>query len=154
MTVSVLFVCLGNICRSPLAEVALREVCARSGVAMIVDSAGTADWHAGRPPDDRTVAVAARNGVEASHLRARQVRVSDFRDFDHIIALDNQNLSDLQALRPKDASAELSLLLDHVKGRSGQDVDDPYYGDDSAFDRTWQEVMAAAENLVARLRQA
>ncbi|MEL6875721.1 MAG: low molecular weight protein-tyrosine-phosphatase [Pseudomonadota bacterium] len=150
MTVSVLFVCLGNICRSPLAEAALRDAGARSGVAMIVDSAGTADWHAGRPPDDRAVAAAARNGVEAGHLRARQVRTTDFRDFDHIIALDGQNLSDLQAIQPKDASAELTLLLDHVEGRAGEDVADPYYGDDSAFDLTWRDVTAAAENLVAR----
>lgn len=119
---------------------------------MIVDSAGTADWHAGRPPDDRAVAVAARNGVEAGHLRARQVRTSDFRDFDFIIALDGQNLSDLQAIQPKDGVAELSLLLDHVEGRGGEDVDDPYYGDDGAFDRTWQDVTSAAKNLVSRLR--
>lgn len=150
MTISVLFVCLGNICRSPLAEAALRQECAQAGVPCIVDSAGTADWHAGNAPDDRTVAVAARNGVEAGHLRARQVRTADFRDFDHIIALDQQNLLDLQKVQPKDATARLTLLLDHVEGETGQDVADPYYGNDASFDETWQQVTAAAQTLVRK----
>jgi protein-tyrosine phosphatase len=144
MSQSVLFVCLGNICRSPLAEAALRQQCARSGLTIIIDSAGTGDWHVGQPPDERAQATAARNGVDIGHLRARQVTAADFHDFDHIIALDNQNLRDLTALRPVRGEAKLSLLFDHVPGRAGEDVADPYYGEAAAFDRTWVEVSEAA----------
>lgn len=144
MSHSVLFVCLGNICRSPLAEAALREECQRSELNIIIDSAGTGDWHAGQPPDERAQAVAAKNGVDIAHLRARQVKAADFRDFDHIIALDNQNLRDLEALRPAKGVAKLSLLLDHVAGRAGEDVADPYYGGDRDFEQTWAEVTEAA----------
>lgn len=147
MSQSVLFVCLGNICRSPLAEAALRQECLGSELNVIVDSAGTGDWHVGQPPDERAQAVAAQNGMEIGHFRARQVKASDFRDFDHIIALDNQNLSDLNALRPAKAISQLSLLFDHVAGRAGEDVADPYYGGDRDFDQTWAEVTEAARNI-------
>lgn len=151
---SVLFVCLGNICRSPLAEGALRAEAARLGLDLVVDSAGTGDWHAGEPPDDRAVAVALRNGVDISGLRARQVRPADFRRFRHVIALDHDNLSNLRKLAPPDATAELSLLLDHVEGRQGQAVADPWFGDAAGFEVTWAEVTAAAVSLAARLRRA
>lgn len=154
MSRSVLFVCLGNICRSPLAEAALRQECDRSGLAVIIDSAGTGDWHAGQPPDERAQAVAARNGVDIGHLRARQVTKSDFHGFDHIIALDNQNFRDLAALRPARADARLSLLFDHVPGRAGEDVADPYYGGDEGFDRTWAEVTEAAATIRKWLESA
>lgn len=150
MAISVLFVCMGNICRSPLAEAALRQECARVGAAMIVDSAGTHDWHTGQPPDDRAQAVAARNGAPIDHLRARPVRTADFRNFDHIIALDNENLINLKAIQPSDGSATLSLLMDFVEGRAGHDVDDPYYGTDEAFDQTWADAVAGAKAFVAK----
>lgn len=147
MSKSVLFVCLGNICRSPLAEAALRQECADSGLNVIVDSAGTGDWHVEQPPDERAQVVAARNGVDIGHLRARQVTASDFHDFDHIIALDNQNLRDLMTLRPAKPLSELSLLFDHVEGRAGEDVADPYYGGEDGFDQTWAEVTEAARTI-------
>jgi len=147
MSQSVLFVCLGNICRSPLAEAALRQECARSGVNAIIDSAGTGDWHVGQPPDERAQAAAARNGVNIGHLRARQVIASDFHNFDHIIALDRQNLRDLTAMLPSAPVARLSMLFDHVAGRAGEDVTDPYYGGAADFDRTWAEVTEAARNI-------
>ncbi|HRO33565.1 MAG TPA: low molecular weight protein-tyrosine-phosphatase, partial [Brevundimonas sp.] len=131
---SVLFVCLGNICRSPLAEAALRDEARRRRLDLIVDSAGTGDWHAGEPPDPRAQAAAARNGVDISTLRARQVTKGDFRRFTHIVALDEQNLADLKRLAPADATATLSLLLDHVPGRQGQGVVDPWFGDEAGFD--------------------
>lgn len=148
---SFLFVCLGNICRSPLAEAAFVEAAARAGVSVTADSAGTGGWHAGNPPDPRSQAVAARHGVDISGMRARQVRGADFRTFDHILALDPQNLIDLHAIAPKDATARLSLLMDHVPGRAGQGVRDPYYGGDADFDEVWNDVRAAADALVAML---
>jgi len=149
---SVLFVCLGNICRSPLAEGALRAEADRLGLDLVVDSAGTGDWHAGEPPDDRAIAVADRNGVDISGLRARQVRPADFRRFTHVIALDHDNLANLRKLLPDDATAELSLLLDHVEGREGQAVTDPWFGDAAGFEITWAEVTAAARSLARRLQ--
>jgi protein-tyrosine phosphatase len=148
---SVLFVCLGNICRSPLAEAALREEAARLGLDVEVDSAGTGDWHIGHPPDRRAAAVASRNGVDISHLRARQVTPGDFDRFDHIVALDRQNLADLSGMQPPGTRARLSLLLDHVEGREGDAVADPYEGDESHFDLTWADVTAGAQALARRI---
>jgi protein-tyrosine phosphatase len=151
MTVSVLFVCLGNICRSPLAEAAFRAEAERLGLDVEVDSAGTGDWHIGHPPDRRATAVASRNGIDISHLRARRVTAGDFRRFDHIVALDAENLRDLQRMRPADGRAELSLLLDHVEGREGGAVADPYYGGDEHFDLTWRDVTEGARALAGKL---
>lgn len=149
---SVLFVCLGNICRSPLAEAAFREEIQRQGLDIEVDSAGTGGWHAGEAPDRRAIAVARKHGVDISGYRARKVAREDFRRFDHIIALDFENFSDLQRLRPDDATAELSLLLDHVPGREGQAVADPWYGGPKDFETTWSEVTLAAGHLAAKFK--
>jgi protein-tyrosine phosphatase len=151
MRKSVLFVCLGNICRSPLAEAAFRREAERLGLEVEIDSAGTGDWHIGYPPDPRAAAVAARNGVDISHLRARRVTSEDFRRFDHIIALDAKNLADLRRMRPSDGKAELSLLLDHVDGREGEAVADPYYGEETHFDAAWADITAGAEALARRI---
>ena len=151
MKPSVLFVCLGNICRSPLAEAALREEAGRLGIEVYVDSAGTGDWHVGQPPDRRAIAVAKRNWVDISHSRARRVTSDDFWRFDHIVALDADNLANLKRMRPNDAKAQLSLLLDHVAGRRGQAVADPYYGDEAHFDETWADVTAGARTLARTL---
>ena len=152
MTPSVLFVCLGNICRSPLAEAALRRSAEEAGLDVTVDSAGTGDWHLGHAPDVRAQAVAKRNGIDISGCRARLVTPDDFRAFDRIVALDAQNLADLRTMAPTDATAQLSLLLDHVPGREGQAVADPYYGDDAGFDVTWADVSAGATGLLRYLR--
>jgi protein-tyrosine phosphatase len=144
---SVLFVCLGNICRSPLAEGAFRAEAERLGLDVTVDSAGTGGWHAGEPPDRRAIAAAMRQGVDISGLRARQVKAEDFRRFSHILALDHDNLRNLRAMRPADGSAKIGLLLDHASGFEGRAVADPYYGDDAGFDVTWDEVAAAAKGL-------
>jgi protein-tyrosine phosphatase len=146
-TPSFLFVCLGNICRSPLAEAAMRHVLDSAGLAAHVDSAGTGDWHIGHPPDPRAIAEAARHGHDISAYQARQVCTADFQAFDHIIALDGSNLANLRALAPANATARLSLLLDHVPGRAGQDVADPYYGDAAGFAVTWADVSAGAHGL-------
>jgi protein-tyrosine phosphatase len=153
MTTRILFVCLGNICRSPLAEAAFRAETERRGLDVEVDSAGTGGWHAGEPPDRRAIAVAKRNGVDIAHLRARKVTPGDFERFDQIVALDEENLADLEAIRPGGSRARLGLLLDHVPGREGEAVADPYYGGDDLFDATWREVSAAARCLAERLAE-
>ncbi|WP_125257036.1 low molecular weight protein-tyrosine-phosphatase [Brevundimonas fluminis] len=148
---SLLFVCLGNTCRSPLAEGALCAEAARRGLDLTVDSAGTGDWHAGEAPDRRAQATARRHGVDVSGLRARQVSPDDFRRFDHVIALDHENLANLRALAPADATAQLSLLLDWVPGRAGQAVADPWFGDEAGFETAWADVSAAARAIADRL---
>jgi len=154
VTAAVLFVCLGNICRSPLAEAAFRAEADRRGLDVTVDSAGTGDWHVGRAPDPRAQAAARRNGADIAGLRARVVTPADFRCFTYIVALDAQNLKDLKAIRPADATADLSLLLDHVPGREGAAVADPYFGDDAGFDVTWRDVTAGAKGLADRIAAA
>jgi protein-tyrosine phosphatase len=150
---SVLFVCLGNICRSPLAKAALRDEGDRAGIDVRVDSAGTGDWHVGQPPDKRAQRAAMRVGLDISGYRARHFDVADFDAFDHIVALDRMNLRDLEAIRPDGARARLSLLLDHVPGREGEDVFDPYHGDDSSFTETWEDVALGARHLLAHLTE-
>ena len=148
---AVLLVCLGNICRSPLAELAVQLAAERHGLPLTVDSAGTGDWHVGLPPDPRARTEAQRHGFSINHQRARQIAPADFHRFDHVIALDRSVLRDVVALAPAGARAQLSLLLDHVPGREGEDVPDPYYGDATDFAATWALVQLAAEALVARL---
>jgi protein-tyrosine phosphatase len=148
---AVLFVCLGNICRSPLAEAAFRREAERRGLDVEVDSAGTGAWHVGHPPDRRAQAVARRQGIDISGYRGRQVTPEDFRRFTHIVALDRDNLADLRRLRPADATAQLLLLLDAVEGRRGQAVADPYLGDEAGFDVTWTDVAAGAKGLADRI---
>ncbi len=148
---AILFVCLGNICRSPLAEAAFRREAERIGLDVVVDSAGTGDWHVGEPPDPRAIAVARTNGIDISGYRGRQVAPGDFERFDHVVALDRANLAKLRASRPPGSRAELSLLLDHVPGREGEPVADPYYGADEGFDTTWADVTAGARALARRL---
>lgn len=148
-----LFVCLGNICRSPLAEAAFRAAAEDAGISVIADSAGTGGWHAGEKPDRRSIAAAAKHGIDITGQRARQVEPADFARFDHILALDPQNLADLRRIAPANGRARLRLLLDAVPGWEGRAVDDPYYGGPEDFDRTWDEVRAAADRLVAELVQ-
>lgn len=147
---AVLFVCLGNICRSPLAEAALRAEAEIAGLDVEVDSAGTGDWHVGQPPDRRAQTTALRHGIHISHYRGRQVGEADFTRFTHIFALDADNLRNLRRLAPADSTARLGLLLDVVPGRLGQSVKDPYYGDDDGFETTWSDVTAAARALIDR----
>ncbi|MGE4431027.1 MAG: low molecular weight protein-tyrosine-phosphatase [Sphingobium sp.] len=147
---ALLFVCLGNICRSPLAEAAFRAEAGRAGLNAVADSAGTGDWHVGNPPDPRAQAEALRHGIDISLYRARQVTADDFRAFTHVLALDTANLGDLRHIRPTDAQAHLSLLMDMVPGREGSSVADPYYGGPEGFEESWADVSAAARALVER----
>ena len=145
-----LIVCLGNICRSPLAEGALRARIASSPLAgkVQVDSAGTGDWHAGQPPDRRAIACARGHGVDISMLRARQLRARDFEDFDWLLCADRQNLRDVRQLAPADARAESALLMEWA-GAGDLDIPDPYTGGAEDFERVWRLVDRAARAVAA-----
>lgn len=150
---AVLFVCLGNICRSPLAEAAFRHEAEKAGLTVTVDSAGTADYHVGEPPDPRAIRTAAKFGVDIAGYRGRQVERGDFARFTHIFAADHANLRGLERLAPADHSARVALLLDLVPGREGQALTDPWYGDEDGFLDTWADVTAAARALVDALQR-
>lgn len=152
MQPSVLFVCLGNICRSPLAEGAFRHAAGQAGLAVAVDSAGTGDWHVGSPPDTRAQEVALAYGVDISGLRARQLVAEDFLRFDHVFVMDHQNLANARRIVPAGAPTAPRLLLDLVPGREGAAVADPYYGGEENFRDCWEDVSRAARALVALLQ--
>jgi protein-tyrosine phosphatase len=150
----VLFVCLGNICRSPLAEGVFKSLVEQRGLAAhySIDSAGTGGWHAGESPDERSVAVAKKNGVLLTS-RARQVSTSDFEDFDHIVAMDRQNLLDLQALGRGAAAggARLHLLREFDPEPGDRQVPDPYYGGADGFDHVYAMVRRSCEAMLDAL---
>ncbi|MDR3376658.1 MAG: low molecular weight phosphotyrosine protein phosphatase [Ancalomicrobiaceae bacterium] len=149
---AVLFVCLGNICRSPMAEGAFRAAAEAEGLEVAIDSAGTGGWHQGEPPDRRARDTARRHGVDISGLKVRKVRAEDFSRFTHVLALDHDNLADLRRIRPAGAPAEVRLLADYIPGRAGEAIADPYYGGQADFERVWADVTAAAKGLVAALK--
>ena len=148
---SVLFVCLGNICRSPLAEAAFRARAEEAGLDVETDSVGTAGYHIGEPPDPRSVSEAAKHGIDISGYRGRQLSADDYTRFTHILALDHSNLADIKERAPANATAKIALLLDHVPGREGAAVADPYYGGEENFADTWDDVDQTAKALVAKL---
>lgn len=141
----VLFVCLGNICRSPMAEGAFRVAAQERGLAVLVDSAGTASYHLGQEPDPRAIAAARANGIDIAGQAARQIERDDFYRFTHIIAMDRANLEGLRSKAPRDGTARLAMLLDAVEGRRGEPVADPYYGDAAAFEAAWQVISRGAQ---------
>ncbi len=145
---TILFVCLGNICRSPMAEGMLREAAAKAGLDITVDSAGTADYHVNDPPDPRAIATARAHGVDISGARGRRLADEDFHAFTHIFALDKANMAGIKARAPRHATASLSLVLDAVAGSHGHGVDDPYYGDEAGFEECWQSLRGAIDAMV------
>jgi protein-tyrosine phosphatase len=151
---AILFVCLGNICRSPTAEAVLRAAAQRAGIAarLTIDSAGTGQWHVGNPPDWRAVEHAARRGYDLTPLRARQVTREDFARFDWILAMDRHNLADLARLRPAGWGGHLGLFLDLAPELGQRDVPDPYDGGEEGFETVLDLVERASDALVARLR--
>lgn len=145
-------VCLGNICRSPTAEAALREAAAEAGLEVEVDSAGTAGWHAGEPPDARSVEAARRLGLVVAG-EGRQATRHDFDRFDLLVAMDHQNHRDLLDLAPSaDAAAKVRLFRDYQPGGQDQAVPDPYYGGADGFVEVVEICREAAAGLVLRLR--
>ncbi|MBU7580024.1 MAG: low molecular weight phosphotyrosine protein phosphatase [Porphyrobacter sp.] len=149
----VLFVCLGNICRSPMAEGAFRAAAQQRGLAVDVDSAGTASYHVGHQPDPRAIMVARDNGIDIAGQSARQLERDDFYRFGHIIALDRANLEAVRLKAPRDATASLAMLLDAVEGRRGEPVADPYYGDTAAFEAAWRVINIGVNAWVERLER-
>lgn len=150
---AVLFVCLGNICRSPMAEGAFRAAAAAAGLNIRIDSAGTAAYHVGDPPDPRAQETARKYGAEIGGLRGRQLVAEDFRRFTHVLVMDHSNLANALAIVPDDAISQPQLLLDLVPGRAGAAVADPYYGGEEHFEDTWADVSQAAAALVEALRR-
>ncbi|MQW86647.1 low molecular weight protein-tyrosine-phosphatase [Sinorhizobium saheli] len=153
--VGILFVCLGNICRSPLAEGIMRELATRAGRAraISIDSAGTGAWHVGDPPDRRSVAVARAHGIDIAALRGRKIDVADFAAFDLILGMDRANVRDLRALAPEATADKVHLFMDYAAGRD-EDVPDPYYEAAGAFEALYQMLEAGCSSLLARLERS
>jgi protein-tyrosine phosphatase len=148
---SVLFVCLGNICRSPMAEGVFRKMVAEAGLGdrVVIDSAGTGDWHIGEPPDRRAIAAAARREINIAGLRARQVSENDLMCFDHVLAMDHSNLAALQRMAAP-GSARPRLFLDHAAHTPTGEVPDPYM--DGGFETALDLIEAGAAGLLRALR--
>lgn len=152
---SVLFVCMGNICRSPTAEGVFRQLHQRHApdLELHIDSAGTHAYHIGEPPDRRAQAAALQRGVDISGHRGRLVQAGDFLAFDYVLAMDRQNLRHLHTLRPADAIATVALFLEYVPEGRLREVPDPYYGDRDGFEQVLDLVEAAGHGLLAEVRK-
>jgi len=152
----VLMVCMGNICRSPTAEVVLRALAARLApeLALEVDSAGTHDFHVGDPPDRRSQAAARARGYDLSALRGRQLEAPDFQRFDYVLVADTQNLHEARLLMPANPRARLQRLLDYAPGQPLRDLPDPYYGGPGDFELVLDLCEQAARGLLQYLQSA
>ena len=149
----VLFVCMGNICRSPTAEGVFRQRLQQAGLLeqVTVDSAGTGDWHVGKAPDNRSSQAALQRGYDLSSLRARQVQREDFQRFDLILAMDQDNLARLQALRPASGGADLDLFLRRY-ALAVDEVPDPYYGGADGFEQVLDLIEQASDALLVEIK--
>ena len=147
---SVLFVCLGNICRSPTAQGVFQHLAEGQGLGdrVEVDSAGTAAFHIGSKPDHRSIKAAANRGYDLSRLKARQVLEQDFYHYDYILAMDNDNLSNLRKIQPADGKARVQLMLDHAEHTGFSEVPDPYYGGARGFDLVLDLIEEGAQGML------
>ncbi len=154
-SVRVLFVCMGNICRSPTAEGAFRKLVETQNLAddIAIDSAGTISYHVGEAPDGRAQSAARQRDIDLSELRARQFQAQDYYDFDYIIAMDEDNLRNIRALDPGDGKAEVFLFLEFSDQYSEREVPDPYYGGNNGFQRVLDMIEDASVGLLDRIRQ-
>jgi len=152
--VNVLFVCMGNICRSPTAEGYFQHVVKQSGLAdkIHTDSAGTHAYHIGSPPDNRAQAAASKRGIDLSSLRGRKVEAVDFEKFDYVIAMDDSNFSDLQMVADGDAN-NLFMFLEFAEQFSEKEVPDPYYGGDQGFEHVLDLIEDASNGLLKNIRE-
>ena len=153
--IKVLFVCTGNICRSPTAEGVFRALVATEGLAghVATDSAGTHAYHVGEPPDGRSTAAALRRGIDLSDLRARKVRVSDYAEFDLVLAMDRGHADILRRQCPADLADRVKLFLDFAPDLGIKDVPDPYYGGGDGFERVLDMIEAGSAGLLAHIRR-
>jgi protein-tyrosine phosphatase len=153
--IKVLFVCMGNICRSPSAEAVFRHYVENAGLSenILVDSAGTHDYHVGDPPDSRAQHAAQQRGYDMSKLRGRQVGEGDFRRFDYVLAMDRANLAILQRITPQDSVTEARLFLDYARHHTERELPDPYFGGADGFERVLDMVEDAAQGLLEEIRQ-
>jgi protein-tyrosine phosphatase len=149
----ILFVCLGNICRSPMAEGVFRRLVEAEGLAhrFEIDSAGLGAWHLGQAPDDRAQAAARARGIDISGQSARQVRPDDFDRFDLLLVMDRSNLAELKRSAPAEARAKIRPFLDFAPNAGTKDVPDPFYGGTEGFDHALDLIEAAARGLLAEL---
>ncbi|MFZ5789564.1 MAG: low molecular weight protein-tyrosine-phosphatase [Pseudomonadota bacterium] len=152
----VLFVCTGNICRSPMAEGLFRHRIRQAGLEkrLRADSAGTHGYHVGNPPDERAIAVAARHGIDIRDLRARQLDRTDFQAFDLLLGMDEGHLAFMRRLAPPQATPRIGLLLDQAPQLGYREVPDPYYGEEADYRLAFELVEAGVEGLIRRLAQA
>ncbi|MBX7181616.1 MAG: low molecular weight phosphotyrosine protein phosphatase [Bacteroidia bacterium] len=147
----ILMVCLGNICRSPLAEGILKAKAIKLGLPIEVDSAGTGGWHAGELPDHRSRKIAEKHGIDITYQRARKFQLSDFQKFEFILAMDNSNLEDLLALtQNENERIKVKLLLDYLFPGKQKNVPDPYYGDIHAFEEVYQLLDQALDSFLSK----
>ena len=153
--VNVLFVCLGNICRSPTAHGVFENMVRKAGLEknINVDSCGTGAWHIGQPPDDRTLHVASQRGYDFSHLRARRLADEDFDRFQYILAMDARNLADIIKKVPAHYVGKVQLFLDYHPDTNILEVPDPYYGGAEGFERVFTLVETACEHLLQELKK-
>ena len=153
--ISVLFICMGNICRSPTAEAVFRQYVERAGFAgqIITDSAGTHAYHIGSPPDSRTQRAAQQRGFDMTDLRGRQVEAADFSRFDYVLAMDTANLAILNRLAPKESPTQARLFLDYAHHHVEREVPDPYCGGEEGFERVLDMVEDAAAGLLQHIRE-
>jgi protein-tyrosine phosphatase len=153
--VSVVFVCMGNICRSPTAEAVFRHYVESAGLSeyILIDSAGTHDYHIGAKPDTRAQRAAQQRGYDMSTLRGRQVGEDDFRHFDYVLAMDRANLAILRSISPPDSGSEVGLFLEYARHHTEREVPDPYYGGADGFERVLDMVEDAAQGLLEEIRQ-
>jgi protein-tyrosine phosphatase len=150
MATRILMVCLGNICRSPLAEGILQSKLPKD--LFVVDSAGTGNWHIGHQPDPRSIAIANQKGLDISHLRGRQFSKQDFQDFDHIYAMDNQNYKDIIALASsEEEKTKVKLILNEIFPGENVDVPDPYFGLQDGFEKVYVMLDEVCEVIVEKL---
>jgi protein-tyrosine phosphatase len=154
-TVKVLFVCMGNICRSPTAHGVFRQLVRDEGLAHLIeiDSAGTHGYHIGEPPDRRAIATAARRGIELADLRARRAEPEDFLHYDYVLAMDQENYISLASICPRGMERKLMLFMDFAPELRIREVPDPYYGGPSGFETVFDMVEVAARGLLAHLRK-
>lgn len=150
----ILLVCMGNICRSPLAHGVVRQRLREAGLGERVelDSAGTHGYHSGSPPDERAQAAALRRGLDISDLRARAVEPADFEAFDLVLAMDDENIESLRSVAGPSHQAKIHLFLEYAAGDVGRIVPDPYYGGPIGFERVLDMVEEATEGLLQRLQ--